>query len=103
MYAVDAWKDRLKVLLNDYRPDDVFNADEMGLFYCILPNKTLILKSENCSGVKVDKERLTVLLCCNEFGPEMLGRWLYIGGVKKLACFKNVRTSPCAYHANCKS
>ncbi|KRY02929.1 Tigger transposable element-derived protein 4 [Trichinella patagoniensis] len=32
-YTVDTWKDRLQVLLNDYRPDDVFNADEMGLFY----------------------------------------------------------------------
>ncbi|KRX86203.1 hypothetical protein T12_8802 [Trichinella patagoniensis] len=33
MYTVDTWKDRVQILLNDYRPDDVFNADEMGLFY----------------------------------------------------------------------
>ncbi|KAL1246047.1 Tigger transposable element-derived protein [Trichinella spiralis] len=28
-YTVDTWKDRLQVLLNDYRPDDVFSADEV--------------------------------------------------------------------------
>ncbi|KRX72758.1 Tigger transposable element-derived protein 6 [Trichinella sp. T6] len=72
MYTVDTWKDRLQVLLNDYRPDDVFNADEMGLFYRILPDKTLTFKGENCSGGKLSKERLTVLLCCNESGTEML-------------------------------
>ncbi|XP_003369532.1 tigger transposable element-derived protein 6 [Trichinella spiralis] len=71
-YTVDTWKDRLQVLLNDYRPDDVFNADEMGLFYRILPDKTLTFKGENCSGDKLSKERLTVLLCCNESGTEMV-------------------------------
>ncbi|KRX19649.1 Tigger transposable element-derived protein 4 [Trichinella nelsoni] len=40
MYTVDTWKDRLQILLNDYRPDDVFNADEMYLFYRIFPDKT---------------------------------------------------------------
>ncbi|KRX51686.1 Tigger transposable element-derived protein 4 [Trichinella sp. T9] len=39
LYTVDTWKDRLQVLLNDYRSDGVFNADEMCLFYRILPDK----------------------------------------------------------------
>ncbi|XP_003369575.1 tigger transposable element-derived protein 4 [Trichinella spiralis] len=86
-YTVDTWKDRLQVLLNDYRPDDVFSADEVRLFYRILPDKTLTFKGENCSGDKLSKERLTVLLCCNESGTEML---------KPL-------TFPCTYHANSNS
>ncbi|OUC40836.1 DDE superfamily endonuclease [Trichinella nativa] len=101
-YTVDTWKDRLQVLLNDYRPDDVFNADEMGLFYRILPDKTLTFKGENCSGGKLSKERLTVLLCCNESGTEML-KPLVIGKAKNPRCFKNVRTFPCTYHANSNS
>ncbi|KRX51947.1 Tigger transposable element-derived protein 6 [Trichinella sp. T9] len=68
MYTVDTWKDRVQILLNDYRPDEIFNADEMDLFHRILPDKTLTFKSENCSGGKLSKERLTVLLCCNESG-----------------------------------
>ncbi|KRX13014.1 Tigger transposable element-derived protein 4 [Trichinella nelsoni] len=62
MYRVDTWKDRLQILLNDYRPDNVFNADEIDLFYHILPDKTLTFKGENCCGGKLSKERLTVRL-----------------------------------------
>ncbi|KRY40677.1 Tigger transposable element-derived protein 6 [Trichinella spiralis] len=101
-YTVDTWKDRLQVLLNDYRPDDVFNADEMGLFYRILPDKTLTFKGENCSGDKLSKERLTVLLCCNESGTEML-KPLVTNKAKNPRCFKNVQTFPCTYHANSNS
>jgi hypothetical protein len=32
---------RLKTLLAKYEPDDVYNADETGLFYRMLPNQTL--------------------------------------------------------------
>ncbi|KRX34140.1 Tigger transposable element-derived protein 4 [Trichinella murrelli] len=59
MYTDDTWKDRVQILLNDYRPDDIFSADEMDLFHSILPDKTLTFKSENCSGGKLSKERLT--------------------------------------------
>ncbi|KRZ81108.1 Tigger transposable element-derived protein 6, partial [Trichinella sp. T8] len=83
----------LQVLLNDYRPDGVFNADEMGLFYRILPDKTLTFIGENCSGGKLSKERLTVLLCCNESGTEML-KPLVIGKAKNPRCFKNCPAHP---------
>ncbi|KRZ66034.1 Tigger transposable element-derived protein 6 [Trichinella papuae] len=44
----------------------------MGLFFRILPDKILTFKGENCSG----------------------------GRAKNPRCFKNVRTLPCACHAN---
>ncbi|CDS02221.1 hypothetical protein [Sporisorium scitamineum] len=31
----------LKLLIQQYHPDDVFNADETGLFYNMPPNKTI--------------------------------------------------------------
>ncbi|XP_045458451.1 tigger transposable element-derived protein 4-like [Melitaea cinxia] len=34
------WIENLPVLLYDYSPDDVFSADETGLFYKCLPDKT---------------------------------------------------------------
>ncbi|GFR72766.1 2-(3-amino-3-carboxypropyl)histidine synthase subunit 1 [Elysia marginata] len=44
------WRDsKLKKLLEEFSPDDIFNTDETGLFYKCLPNRTLALK-----GVAVD-------------------------------------------------
>jgi hypothetical protein len=40
--AVQAWKiGELPSLLNEYHSKDVFNADECGLFFNLLPDKTL--------------------------------------------------------------
>ncbi|KAL1447458.1 hypothetical protein WDU94_005464 [Cyamophila willieti] len=52
--------------LEKFSERDVFNADKTGLFFRVLPNKTMAFKNETCSasGGKVSKERLTVLLCC---------------------------------------
>jgi hypothetical protein len=47
----------------DYEYKDIFNADETGLFYKCLPNKTLKGKGESYSGEKLSKERSSVLLC----------------------------------------
>lgn len=52
----------LKKLLCDYNPKDIFNADETGLFFCLLPDKMLEFKGVNCKGGKCSKDRLTVLV-----------------------------------------
>ena len=39
--ATETWlSTTLPTLLEDFEPKDVFNADEAGLFYKILPEKT---------------------------------------------------------------
>ena len=44
------WRNNvLPALLERYSPEDVYNADETGLFYRCLPNKTYTLKGENAS------------------------------------------------------
>ncbi|KRZ84385.1 Tigger transposable element-derived protein 6 [Trichinella sp. T8] len=83
LYTVDTWKDRQQVLLNDYRPDGVFNADEMG---------------ENCSGGKLSKERLTVLLCCNESGTEML-KPLVIGSILSIKLHESPSAAGSRHHS----
>ncbi|GFR68228.1 tigger transposable element-derived protein 4 [Elysia marginata] len=40
----------LQKILKAYCPEDVYNADEMGLFFQCLPVKTLALKDETCRG-----------------------------------------------------
>ncbi|XP_017466100.1 PREDICTED: tigger transposable element-derived protein 6-like [Rhagoletis zephyria] len=47
---VEQFRTKLPTLLNGYKPEDIYNADESGLFFRALPDKTLALKSEKCVG-----------------------------------------------------
>jgi len=89
--VVNDWKTKLEKMCELYDLQNIFNLNETGLFYRILPNKTLALKGETCSSGKQSKERLTVLLCVN-----MLGDFetpFIIGKSKKPRCFKNVNVN----------
>ena len=61
--VVQKWKENtLPNLLKDYIPRDAFNADEMGLFFKLLPGKTLTIKGENCHGGKAFKNVLNCFI-----------------------------------------
>jgi len=47
---------------------NIFNLDETCLFFHALPDKTMCLIAENCSGGNISKERITVMLCVNMEG-----------------------------------
>ncbi|KAK9719728.1 CENP-B N-terminal DNA-binding domain [Popillia japonica] len=59
---VDAWMGRLPELLQNYEPRNIFNADEFGLFFKLMPDKSYVFKGETCHGGKASKEKLTVLM-----------------------------------------
>lgn len=63
---------RLSVILDGYEPSDVYNCDETGLFFKLMPDKSLVLNQEVCKGGKRSKERYTVLLCTNWDGSHRL-------------------------------
>ncbi|GBM01524.1 Tigger transposable element-derived protein 6 [Araneus ventricosus] len=65
-------QNKLPDLIKGYEQKDIFNVDETGLFYNLLPSKTLAIKSDTCHGGKKSKVRLTVLLCANAYGSEKL-------------------------------
>lgn len=53
--------------------DQIFNADETGLYWKKLPSRTFIYKSlRTVSGFKRATERITVLMCSNASGNFML-------------------------------
>jgi predicted DNA-binding protein YlxM (UPF0122 family) len=70
--TVDEWRNRLSSIIDKYDPNDVYNADETGLFFKALPNRSLVTAKETCKGGKRSKERFTVLLCTNMTGTDKL-------------------------------
>lgn len=86
--VVGEWKGKLREICDGYLEQDIFNCDETGLFFRAIPDKTMCHKGEKCSGGKLSKERLTVLLCVNMVGE--FEKPLIIGKATKPRCFRGV-------------
>ena len=67
---------------------DIYNADEFGLFYQCVPNKTYQLKSEKWSGGKLSKVRITRMASANAAGDKL--PMFVIGKARKPRCFKTL-------------
>ncbi|GFN77934.1 tigger transposable element-derived protein [Plakobranchus ocellatus] len=103
MSTVNTWRgSALQQLLQNYNADDIFNADETGVFYKCLLHKTLNFKGNVCTGGKKAKDRLTVLVVANMSGSEKLPL-LIIGKSAKPRCFNNTKKLPVEYAANKKA
>ena len=99
--STDAWvKDILRPTLDRYKDDDVYNVDETGLFWKLLPDSTFALKGETCTGGKKSRERVTVMLCCNMTGTDKR-QPILIGKYAKPRCFKQTKKDlPVQYDSN---
>uniref|UniRef100_A0A8C6MJZ7 DDE-1 domain-containing protein n=1 Tax=Nothobranchius furzeri TaxID=105023 RepID=A0A8C6MJZ7_NOTFU len=52
-----------------YKPEQVFNMDETGLFWKRMPSRTFLFKEEaKASGFKAFKDRVTLVMCGNAAG-----------------------------------
>jgi hypothetical protein len=65
----------------------------------MLPDKTYRFKRESCKGIKVSKEKITVLVCAYLDGTEKLPL-LVIGKSKQPRCFRNTKLLRCTYCHN---
>lgn len=83
-------------LPRQFSDDEIFNADETGLFYKLMPDKTLKFKDENCSGGKLSKD---VMVAANMSGTEKK-KLLIIGKSQKPRCFRSVKSLPVDYANN---
>ena len=74
----------LKPLMEEYEPQNIYNADETSLFYKSLSNCTMSFDSEQVHGSKLhqSKDRTSLLLCTNMNGSEKLNPVL----IGKAAC-----------------
>ena len=90
----------LPTVLSQYKLEEIYNADEFGIFYQYLPNKIFHLKSNRCSGGKLSKIRITGLAVANPFGDKL--QIFVVGKSKNPRCLKNVRSLPCSYQSQRK-
>ena len=79
--TVDDWKKNLPALCEGYRPEDIFNMNETGLFSRETTNKSIHTKWENSAGGKQSKERITLALTASMMGEKL--KPLVIGNVQK--------------------
>lgn len=65
----------------------IYNADESGLFFRVIPDKTYVSACEKTApGRKIQKERVTFMLCSNADGTNKI-KPLVIGKAAKPRCF----------------
>ena len=81
----------------EYDIDNVYSGDESGLIAKSLPTKTLAPEDKRVApGLKVNKERVTIMNCANETGSHKIPL-LLIGKSKKPRCFKEGMELPLIY------
>ena len=66
------WEEtNLPIILTRYQLKGIFNADEFGLLYEVLPSKSLYFRGKHCSGGKHSKVRLTGIAASNVLGEKI--------------------------------
>lgn len=91
LQEVEPFKRKLRQVIveNNLPKDAIFNADETGIFWKSLPEKTYVNFAEKCApGRKTSKERITILVCCNATGSKKI-KPLLIGKSQKPRAFRN--------------
>ena len=98
--STDAWLESLPSLLWGYEPCDVYNADKTGLFFIVLPDRTLAYKGDSCHGRNIPK---TDSLCYYVLTVMEVTSAACDWEIPKTKCFKNIKTFPTKYHTNGKT
>jgi hypothetical protein len=85
--AVEVERRRMREVLAPFAPKDRFNEDESGFFVFAPPDRGL--STEQMSGKKRSKFRLTLAFACNADGSEKIPIF-FIGKSKQPRCFKKL-------------
>ena len=83
--TLDDWDQRIPSVIAGYALEDVFNCDETGLNYRTLPTKSYVGAGDSRKGIKLQKDRLTVLVACSATGERL--PLLVIGKSANPRCF----------------
>ena len=91
----EAEMNTLRALTAQFEPQNIYNMDETGLFWKMLPSTGL--SSSNRPGLKRDKARITVVCCCNATGDDRVPLWL-IGKAAMPRALRSVNLSALNIH-----
>ena len=84
--------DDLYVVIAQYDHENVYNMDETGLFFCLLPRYNLLMPDEDISSSigkkKKSKDWVCLIVCANTTGTHKIPCAL-IGKPKAPACIKD--------------
>ncbi|CAG5053469.1 unnamed protein product [Parnassius apollo] len=97
--AVKKFQDKFMdiIMEKDLSAEQIYNADESGLYWITIPDKTLASNLEvRAPGSKVSKERITFMPRANAAGTHKLP-FLVIGKAQKQRVFASVRKLPVHY------
>lgn len=84
--TVESWMERLRELCRGYKPEDIWNEDEIRCFFRALPEKSLAEEGRRCKGGKKSKLRMTVTFFVNAKGEKE--EPIVIWKSKNPRCFK---------------
>lgn len=88
---INPFKVKLRRVIEEYDLNEhqLYNADETGLYWQLLPDKTFVSVAEKTApGLKIAKRRVTFLGCTNASGLHKV-KPLLIGTARNPRCFKN--------------
>jgi hypothetical protein len=80
----------LQTVAGEYNEEDIYNMDETGLYWKMLPSRGLSVQS--IPGLKKDKARISIAFCTNATGTDRLPVW-FIGKAKVPRALKNVNVN----------
>lgn len=83
--AVEAARQQIIEIISKYKLRDIYNFDETGLFWRMMPNRTLA--SYKQAGMKDDKSRITIGVMTNADGSD-IRKPLIIGHARRPRCFE---------------
>ncbi len=95
------WKQNLPNIIQGYDTRDIWNVDEIELFWKGVPNLSLVLQGEKCKAGKLAKERLTIIFLYSAIGEKF--KPLVIGKLQMPQAFN--KQLPCwvIWKANSKA
>ncbi|XP_031280361.1 CENP-B homolog protein 2-like [Pistacia vera] len=99
MEKIEASFPSIREELDKWAWKDIYNMDETDLFYQMQADNSLATKQ--LEGGKQNKERITIVICCNGDDSDKLSLWV-IGKFLNPRCFNNVNRDNlnCKYRAN---
>lgn len=100
--SCEKWLENFRPLLQEYEERDVYNVDETGVFYKLLPERSLAVKNETCHGGKKHKDQVTAVVAVNMDGSDKR-RLTVIGKSARPRCLRGVRNLQVDYWSNKKA